>query len=360
MQADDTLHLVTGGRDFAGWKGVRVRRSMVQCAGQFELQVSWLRSAYDGANRIAPGEACEVLMGDERVITGYVDTVDINIDAASHEVTVSGRDKTADLVDCSAVRRSGQWRGLKIEAIAAELAAPFGVRVRADVDTGTALQSFALQEGETVFEAIERAARIRALLLVSDADGALVITRAGTTRVRTPLVLGENALSMRGTQDMRDRFSSYSIKGQAPGSDFFSGAQVSQMQAKATDPEVKRYRPLVLMNDAPDLGATLRQRAQWEANVRAARSTEIEVTVQGWRHADGLWQPNALVPVYAEPLLLDDDLLITAVEYQLDERGTTTRLALTRADAFTLLPITAKPAAAASAFWQLPAAVGAK
>ena len=341
MRAEDTLHLVTAGRDFASWKSVRVRRSMVQCAGGFELAVAWRSSDHEGPRHIAPGEGCEVKIGEDLVITGYVDRVDAAIDATSHEVRVDGRDKTADLVDCSAVRGSGQWRGQKIEAIAAELAKPFGVRVRAEVDTGAALQSFALQEGESVFEAVERAARLRGLLLMSDAQGALVITRAGANTLRTHLAVGENVLAARVCNDMRDRFSTYTIKGQSPGSDFQSGKQVSQMQAKATDPGVTRHRPLLLNNDAPDLAATLRQRAQWEANVRAAQSVEVELLVQGWRHADGLWETNAFVQVYARELALDTTLLIVSVEFMLSDQGTTTRLALTRADAFTLLPLKA-------------------
>ena len=38
-----------------------------------------------------------------------------------------------------------------------------------------------------VFEAIERAARMRGLLLMSDGKGVLVLTRAGVARISTPL-----------------------------------------------------------------------------------------------------------------------------------------------------------------------------
>lgn len=231
--------------------------------------------------------------------------------------------------------------------------------VIAAVDTGKALPSFALQEGETVFDAIERAARIRALLLVSDGKGALVITRAGTSRVATPLVLGQNVLAARAALDMRDRYSTYTIKGQAPGNDNFWGKSAAQIKAQATDPGVTRHRPLIITNDAPDLAATLTQRAQWEANVRAARSHEIEFTVQGWRHAGGLWRPNMLVPVRADALRLDADLLISSVTFSLDEQGSTTVLRMTRADAFTVLPIKAAAAGGPGAFWSLPPKSGA-
>ena len=343
------VDLLASGRSHAGWQAVQVRLGMDQCAGMFSLQVSERWHGQDADRPIAAGERCELQIDGETVITGWVDEARQTIDASSHTVELTGRDATGDLVDCSAVRKAGQWRGLRIEQIAAELAAPFGVAVRADVDTGRPLASFALQEGETVFEAIERAARIRALLLVSDGRGGLLITRAGSARVATPLVLGDNILQARVGMDLRDRYSSYVLKGQAPGSDLFNGTSASQVKALASDPGVRRHRPLIITNDAPDMAATLQQRALWEANVRAARSYDIELTVQGWRHAGGLWRPNAVVPVVATALRLDADLLITHVMFSLDERGSTTTLRLTREDAYTVLPLKAPAAAVAGA-----------
>lgn len=350
----DELALLTGGRVYGGWTTVIVGRSIEQLAGGFSVSVSERWPGQDAVRAIAPGEKFELMLGGARVMTGWVDTVDLGMDHLSHTVEVSGRDLTGDLVDCSAVSKTGQWQGQKIEAIARDLARPFGLKVRDDVDTGVALASFALQEGETVFEAIERAARIRALLLTTDGDGTLVITRAGVKRVSTTLMTGVNILDCRARLDLRDRFAEYTAKGQAPGDDYFNAEAVSQIRAVAKDPGVTRYRPLVLTNDAPDLAATLRQRVQWEANVRAARSTEVQVTVQGWRHATGLWEPNTIVRLVAPPLRIDADLLISSVQYSLDQRGTVTTLQLTRADAYKLLPTalqTASGAAGSAANW---------
>lgn len=353
MASDAALTLLTSGRSFEGWKAATVVRSMEHCSGGFELELSELSPGRQAVRRIEPGASCELRLGDEPVITGYVDELEVRIDSGQHDTRVTGRDATADLVDCSASGKTGQWRGQKIERIAEDLCRPFRVPVRVEVDTGAALPSFALQEGETVFEAIERAARIRALMLMSDSLGALLITRASAMRAPTALVLGANVLKLSARLDVRDRFSVYAVKGQAPGNDFFSGKAVSQMVAVATDPyfAAPRYRPLVLTNDAPDLAASLKGRVQWEANVRAARSLDIEVVVQGWRHAEGLWQPNTTVRLQAPSLNLDTDLLITTVRNRLDDSGSTTALSLTREDAFTLLPLNASAGAGDAFKW---------
>lgn len=351
----DTVRLLAAGRDFQGWKSVRVRRTMNRCAGGFDLAVSW-RGRFDNPAlpAVVVGDACQVLVGEERVITGYVDEVDVAQDATMTEATVAGRDKTADLVDCSAVRGSGQWRGRRIEQVAAELAAPFGVGVRAEADTGKPLQTFALQEGETVFEAIERMARLRALLLVADAQGDLVITRSGTERVGTPLVLGKNVLSLRARADGRDRYSSYTVKGQTPGAYLEGVASSTQMVARAKDPNVRRYRPLIIVNDAPDVAATLQQRAQWEAKVRAARASVVHARVQGWRHDSGLWEPNRLVHLVAPSMQLNHELLIAEVEFSLDESGTVSQLTLMPGDAFDELPVRESPVGAIGLIYPKP------
>jgi hypothetical protein len=58
-------------------------------------------------------------------------------------------------------KTANQWRNQKLEVIAAALAAPYGVRVISEVDTGRAIPEHQVDVGETVFESIDRMMRIR-------------------------------------------------------------------------------------------------------------------------------------------------------------------------------------------------------
>lgn len=356
------LLLKTAGEVYGGWTSMRLSLGMDRCANGFQIEITELWSEGAKVRRILPWEACEVLLDGEVVLTGYVDELSVRHSGTVHTVSVRGRDKTADLVDCSVTGKVGQWRGLKIEQIARELAAPFGVQVLTDVDTGKPLLSFALQEGETAFEAIERAARMRGVLVMSTAAGELLLTRAGQQRIATRLVLGENILEGSVRYDVRDRFSVYVAKGQAPthyfdapgssaGTSATAAKSASQMRAQASDARVPRFRPLVLNAECPDLAVPLSRRVQWEANVRAARSVEAEIVVQGWKNAGWLWKPNRLLTVLDPWLGIDDEMLISGVQYSLDEAGSRTSLRLTYANAFTLLP-TKDQAADAVNWWK--------
>ncbi|NDY41245.1 hypothetical protein G3N55_00070 [Dissulfurirhabdus thermomarina] len=325
--------LTANGERFAGWDRVRLTRSIEALAGAFEVGVS------GPAAWIPPGAACTVALDGEVLLTGWVDQVAVRYGPSSHQVTVSGRDRTGDLVDCSAAYGSGQWRAPRtLDQIARDLLRPYGIEVVVDADVGSAYPSAAIQAGETVFETLDRLARLRGVLLTSDGLGRLVLTRASSRRIATPLVRGENILEADATISHKDRHSAYRVLAQSPGGDGSTPEQNAHASAAASDPGVARHRPLVILAEDRADAAACRARAEWEAAVRYGRSARAVVTVQGWRHADGLWAPNRLVRVRDEWLRLDGDMLVVAVAYLLDEQGSRTQLTLARPEAYTPAP----------------------
>lgn len=335
------VRLAINGVEYGGWKSVRVVRGIDQVAGTFELGVSELWPGQDLTRQIRAGDRCKVSVDRTTVITGYVDDVQISEAKDSHEVSVSGRDATGDLVDCSAIHKTGRWSDRKIEQIAEDVCQPFGIKVTADADTGAKVSSWAIQEGESAFECLERLARHAGVLLVSDGLGGLRITRAGARRVGTALVREQNILAASGTLSFRDRFSQYVAKGESFGTDETSGPALLP-KAVVVDAGVKRYRPLIVLAEDLATPETLKRRAEWERNVRGGRSTDVAVKVQGWSHAAGLWRPNEIVGVQHPALRLNHDLLIRSVAFVLDESGTVTELALTMPEAFQLVPLPQK------------------
>lgn len=349
--------LTVNGNDYGGWKSVRISLGMEQVAGTFDLSVSERWPGQPEAWPIMPGDECRVSIATDQktvVITGYVDDVNISYDAGSHTIQVTGRDKTGDLVDCSAIHKTGQWSGSALEQIAADICRPFGIAAKRTANTGARFGKFALQEAETAWEALERAAKMRGVLMMSDGQGSLVITRAGTNRIGTALVKGENILAASGQFSHKDRYSKYIIKGQSPGTDFSSAEHNTATKATATDDALekrKRYRPLIVIAEQGD-GSTYADRAKWERNVRAGRASRVTYTVAGWTHAEGLWLPNNLVAVQDDLVGISRDLIIAAVTYSLEEgSGSRTELQLCRPEAFDLVSMPDKHKKKEKAAW---------
>lgn len=331
--------LYVGTEIFGGWQRVSVTRSIEQIANGFELSVTERWPGQSVSRPIRPGEKCALKLDGETVITGHVDDADPSFGKQAHSLTVKGRDATGDLVDCSAIHKAGQWANAPLDRIARDLCAPFGIKVRVETDVGKPFSSYNIQEGETAFECIERAARLKAVLLISDGEGNLVITRAGKTRAETALVEGENILDGRGQFSWKDRYSIITVKGQERATDDFFGEHAAGPSASARDDAITRYRPLIVLAEAHGAGATLRDRATWERNVRMGRGNRGTVSVQGWRDGSGkLWQPNTLVTVTSPMLWLDHaEMLIVGCTYTLDDNGTRTTLAIARREAFDLV-----------------------
>ena len=332
-----TVSLILGDRVHVGWTAATVTRSLETISGRFDLTLSEREPGETTPRVIRAGDRCQVALGNDLVITGWVDEAAVEYDSASHVVSVRGRDTTGDLVDCSAATQPGEWRDARLEEIATALCQPFGIDVSRETDTGEPFARFRIEEGESVFEAIDRACRFRAVLPQSDGTGGLILGGPSRDRASVRLERGVNILAGSARSSWLSRYSDYSLKGQqAGGLDGFTAEQVAHVSATARDPGVNRYRPLTIIGEQSQAEAEAQARVQWEANVRAARARSAGYTVQGWTEVpDGaLWRPGRLVHVVDDWSGLDAELLISATTQSLSASGTLTDLDLVQPDAF--------------------------
>lgn len=346
MAEPDRVELKVGGRLFSSWTEVSVDRGIANPAGAFALTYAEKTGAGAAPEGIRAGMVCEVLIGGETVINGHVDVAAHAFDAERRTLTVSGRDRTADLVDCSALNSPGVWRGRTMAQIARDLIAPFGLAVDVRADAGAPFKAFAIQQGETVWEAIERLARFRGLLAVATPAGGVAFIRPGQRRAGFDLRQGETLLAANADHDQSQRFSRYVVKGQSAGDDDVNGEAAAGPRGEAADPTIARHRPLLVVAEEQATLASLRARAGWEASMRAAEGERVSLTVQGWRDPLGaIWAADLVVPVTAPWIDVAGDQLIADVSFRLDaDTGSTTVLSCSPPDAFRPEP----PAAEAS------------
>lgn len=345
-QAPDEVTLTLAGQRHGGWTSATVSRAVDQVAGSFSLELTEIWPGVTAPRPIAPGQACVVAFGGEAVITGFVDDVDVSYDGGSHSVSVRGRSATADLVDCSALHEPGEWHQVPLDFIARTLAKPFGIKVRTETGVGERFRRFRIQEGETAFEALERACRARGVLPTTNGRGELVLARAGSGGAAAAVQGGTNGsiLAAQGTYSHRDRYSRYLFKAQGEGGD------ATHVKAEATDLGMDRYRPLLVLAEDQSDGVALRTRADWERNVRFGRSRVATLTVQGWRDAGGtLWEPNTLLKVEDAWLKLTGTFLVQAVTWRRDASGTLADLTVVPPLAFS--PEPQKPDSEEGAGW---------
>ncbi len=141
------------------------------------------------------------------------------------------------------------------------------------------------------------------------------------------------------THTWKDRYSQIVVKGQTAGDDESWGASAAQLKSEAKDAEIDRYRPLVVIAEHGVSSTALRDRAQWEINVRMGRGKRGKAVVVGWRTGlngleGDLWRPNMLVRVISPYMNLDAEMLIVGCAYTLTEQGTVTELTFALPEAF--------------------------
>lgn len=339
--------IVIRGRRYSGWKSVEIIRGIEQAASTFAFEATFKSPTGIEDIQVRADDPCNVYLGDDLIITGYIGTLSPSRNATSASFPVAGRSKTGDLVDCAVICYPGQWTGQRIEVIAAAMAESYGVEVIAEVDTGDPLPKFAVQPAETVYTAIERMARDRGLLLTDDEAGRLLICRAGVERCADELHCPGNALSSACDIDSSGRYREYVCIGQRQGlRDGDAGAVIAKSMGTVIDDAISRPRTHVIMaEDAADDDRCLR-RAQWEAATRAGQSLRVQMSVQGWRQSNGvLWQPDMICHVKDESHKIDDDLLITKCTWSLSDAGSMTLIELQPPDAFLPLEPFTAPAA---------------
>lgn len=332
------ISLTIDDKTFAAWKGVRVRRALEEVAATFDLDLND-RSLPDlSVRRIAPFASFRLELDGEVILSGVIDEVAPSFDATSVRLRVKGRSLTGQLEDCACVFAKGSLNGLTLAQIAERVAEPFGVEI---VDLAKADEAFArvqIEEGETVFELLERLARQRGVFLTDNPDGALVIRRRSTDLQGT-LNEGSNLLSGEAQISGRDQFSNYTLKGQGEGSDRTGPGISAGSAGRAVDASVPIHRPMIVLAERQGGSAELGKRAEFEAALRRGRARRWTLPVTGWRRGDGaFWQVGEEVEVTSAILGLEGErLLVVEASYAFDDRGEISELTVAPPEGYDLL-----------------------
>lgn len=338
--------LKINGQALEGWQSIQVNQGLNQMAGTFGFLSSdkFPKKLKDWGIKIGQSATVEV---DGQVISdGYIDGIPISYDSTSHSIQFVGRDITQDLIDCSFVDPDDptktEWKDTPLLDIIKDLAAPFGIEVVADERTqldASEIVSTKVEESATVAELIRELCQIKGLLPISLGDGRLTITRSGTNKVFDSLESGKNIKSGSFLQDNKDRFSDYFVKGQGVTSITEEATDYTTPLATLKDNVIKRYRPLVILPEKKIKPGEAEKRVQWESRNRAGKSRTMEYEVVGWTQSNGVvWPLNSIVKVKDDFFGIEQDLLISQINFSVDsDNGTTTTLTLVHKDTYIVL-----------------------
>lgn len=331
----DEVILKVNGMNYSGWLSIEIKKSIRALAGMFSLKVTDSWSNKKKPWFIVPGDYCELFIGSELMISGFIDDLDYSVNASGREVMVTGRDKTGDLVDCSIETKQPQFDNISLNNLLAKLCKPFGITVTNLTKTNPIVNQFKMNQGNSVHDVIDELSKKYGFIACSTPDGNLIIPAIGESFAKDYIEEGVNLFEGSVKFDHKERFSKYILKGQAIGSDDASGEQAYSISAVTTDPDVKRYRPKVIVESDAAYETNLMRRSQWEMNLRASKSTAGSVTMKGWRQSDGsLWKENTMINYKSSYLGMESQFLVGDITYSLNDQGRKVTMDFLRKEVF--------------------------
>jgi len=333
------LTIVINNKNYAGIESAYIHKSMNSITGWFILTMENIFNNDADAFDIKIGDIIEIRIEDQSVINGYIDKLHFSYDDGSNDLTITGRDKTGDLIDCSYDNKINEWLNQSALNLLKNLCAPFGIDVFVDKSATTQanikFDRFKVNEGEFVFDIIFEICNKIGVLPISMGDGKLTLTQSSSSvtdevieeRLKADLILSNE-----------NRFSDYIIKGIDGSTNDKNSADYISPYGTFQDPVISRTRPLVILADQPVSSKRCQEMARWEAKTRAGLSRVYLCTVAGWvRNDDTIWDINSLVNIIDSILDIDDRLLISDINYILNEDdGEITELTFIDKDAYSV------------------------
>lgn len=322
----EVVTVSAGGMNYTAFKKVSVRAAFNEAARSFSFEVAAELGASATNSIFAVGTEITITANGDLLLSGHVDEREPRLKATEAQITVSGRSKSADLIDGSAEHDTGHFKKKDPKEIGNEVCKKYGAKFRSDQQLEK-VDQYQLTPGESVFRCVEKMARQQGMTLAGTADGDINITKAGSKRQGGALVEGDNILEGSAKHNGRNRHSEIIVRGQRP---FGHGEDALEIEETEKDSAVKRHRPIIIVQDEDTDKKRAKKRAKNRKDRAAGDALKATITVQGFHDQGGqLWEPGNLVWTESPFLDIAQDMLIESVDYEQSEQGSFATLGLT-------------------------------
>ena len=342
---------------YSNFLSVDVNRSLETIANEFTV-IGTVEKLEDFP--IVLGDDVVILFHEVSILDGYVEIISSEYSNDGHTVTISGRDRTSDIVDGTVFNPLVITGSMTLKALLTKLLSDNGVGninvidlVRPDIFTKK--DQVNSDQGESLFSDVDRYCAKRQVRATTDGEGNLVVTRGGEgveysqkiIHNYSPFLASQNnVLSASKYESTFNRYNKYIVKSQNDVLGLVSGGsgidvkKDTNQDGESSDSEIRPSRVLTIVDETAGDSDYSKKRAEWESSVRKARGFSYSCKVQGFLVDDSnVWTPNCLVSVTDQRLNVDDTLLIKDVyfSYSVDQ-GSITELIMVKKDSYQMAP----------------------
>lgn len=352
------LILEVNGIKYQGFTDALVNRSVENLASQFSYSTT-VKDSFDfmsGSfskiqNDLKVQDSVRVFIDSNLVMSGFIEDLDISYSAGSHSISVSGRDKTCDLIDNSIIPKQYFQRNFVRLLKTVLKDNRQSIKVINDVfdlENLSANEVINTESGDTIATFMDRYAKKLQVLLTTNEDGDLVITREGSDLAVGALVqeikgYNNNILSASINISSTERYRYIELYSSKGNNDYI--AQTIGQSGTAIDSSIRETRRKRINMSATTESGSLKNLAKWHVNIRRAKGSRYSCRVQGFYTSGNfglLWQPNTLVQLKDDACQVTGQFLIQGVSFVKNLQGSFTDLSIVEQGAFSIEGVSAK------------------
>ncbi|WED29887.1 phage tail protein [Vibrio sp. DW001] len=250
------------------------------------------------------------------ILTGQIDQVDASTESSSHEVTITGRSSSANMID-SRITMDALY-DQNVEKLLRSLAKPFGLGVKSLVASMPVIPEFQIN-AESPVENIAQLIREQGYMLI-ERNGVLTIENTAHATIQgIGLDVGNNLESLNITRTFNKQFYRTEVQG-----------AWDDASAVITSPTINSARTMVIICDQLQSEAACLSRATYERNLSIAESLTTSASIADIFQVLAIDGLNRVIRVIDEKQNFNEMLVIKTLALSVSESSASTSVELFR------------------------------
>lgn len=304
-----------------------VQRSIESFCGSFSVE---LRQDVD----CKKNDNVVIYSNNEKIITAKIENITDNVDKSTYSLSISGRDKTGELIDSHMKPKIYKQKTFKSLVQAVLKDNGYNFKIIEDVITSRLIDKTEDGGHNKIFDFLDEYAKKAQVLLFTDEDGDLVITREGSD-LAVNVLDSNNILQSTLDTNINESYKFIDVYGSIKNN--YSTKRNLQKASIVNNLSNTNKRLIVKVSNNSSY-KTLNLMANWYKNVKQATGSKYECSVKEHSQGGLLWKPNSVVNIIDNRKSINGVFLIQGVKYRSGASGNITDLSIVNLGSFGLPP----------------------
>jgi len=304
--------ITVGGQELTTWTEMTLQRSKEEMTGSLSVTIfAGAMPSIPMARAATAGAEILVYIMGQIAFTGTVDkrtgtgsqkgkkgtkekdtksgtTMSTNIGPDEYTIKLTARGKTKSLIDSSHQHPTTNMLRPTTKEVVEKVIEPFKIQLDWKGEV-IKLDKQRLRDGARCVDELNRVAVENCYFMYESRDGKLVVTDGCAGQSGDPLILGINILTFSAEQSEEEQKSKVKVKGQRSKKKIWGRKAVRPTHTTMSNKKMKSFRPHIVQHNGDADEKTLKRRARFEMNARAAKGQKIEIEVFHVQSEGGPW-----------------------------------------------------------------------